>query len=264
MAEYQVALRQRENSPEALLRLAHGYAHLDRLDECSKYYSRLLAMDSSYADQAVADYLAIAQNALERNDRAGMARALEQLEAVKPGGVPAELALPFARYYYELSEYARALPYYQAVVASDPDAIEPVVRYELARVYYELGECPRALLNYDLYLETRPRGERRSESIWHAGQCAYRLAQVDREEGRTEMALERFERVIELGAPQTLQDDAWFERGEILFGLRRFDEALQSYEKVLELNPSRTGRRVRQAEERIREIRYGGGTEDGG
>lgn len=264
MAEYQVALRQRENSPEALLRLAHGYAHLDRLDESSQYYSRLLAMDSSHADQAISDYLAIAQRALERNDRAGMARALEQLEAVKPGGVPSELALPFARYYYELSEYARALPYYQAVVASDPNAIEPVVRYELARSYDELGECPRALINYELYLENRRRGEHRSEASWHAGQCAYRLAQTEREAGRPERALERFEQVIELGAPQTLLDDAWFERGEILFGLGQFDEALRSYERVLELNPSRTGRRVRQAEKRIRDIRYGGATEEEG
>lgn len=258
MAEYQVALRQRDADAAALLRLAHGYAHLDRLDEASQYYSRLLAIDSSFAEQAVADYLAMAERALERENRAPMARALEQLEAIRPGAVPTKLALPFARYYYELGEYGNALPHYQSVVAASPDSVAPEIRYELARVYYELGECGRALVNYRLFLESQPRGEPRSEARWHAGHCAYRLAQEDREAGRPEVALEKFERVIELGAPQALQDDAWFERGEILYALGRFDEALLSYERVLELNPSRTGRKVRLSEQRIRDIRYGG------
>ncbi len=58
MAEFQVALRQQGEDPEIMLRLAHSYARLDRLNEASNYYSRLLAADSSYADQVVADVVA--------------------------------------------------------------------------------------------------------------------------------------------------------------------------------------------------------------
>ncbi|KPK77622.1 MAG: hypothetical protein AMS25_16700 [Gemmatimonas sp. SM23_52] len=256
IAEYQVALRQRGEQPDVLLRLAHGYAQLDRLDETSQYYSRLLAVDSSFADQAVADYLTMAKQALERSDRARMARALEQLEAIRPGSVPDELSLPFARYYYELSEYASALPLYLSVLATESDSIEPQVRYELARVYYELGECGQALAHYREFLEQRRGGELRADARWHAGQCAYQLAQRDRLASRPAEALARFELVIELGSPQALLDDAWFEKAEILFGLGEFDEALRSYQMVLDLNPSRTGRRVRLAEDRIRTIRY--------
>ncbi len=68
--------------------------------------------------------------------------------------------------------------------------------------------------------------------------------------------MERLELLIELGSPQALLDDAWFDRGEILFGLGEFEEAIASYRNVLELNPSRTGRLVRVAEDRIRAIRY--------
>jgi tetratricopeptide (TPR) repeat protein len=260
IAEYQVALRQRGEEPEILLRLAHGYAHLDRLDEASEYYTRLLAMDSTAADQAVADFLAIAKRALERNDRARMARALEQLEALRPGEVPAELSLPFARYYYEFGEYLLALPLYLAVVAAD--SVEPEVRYELARVYYELGECGQALLHYQDFLERRRRGELSAEARWHAGQCAYRLAQKQAQAGKPTEALEKYGLVVELGSPRALQDDAWFERGELQFSLGEFDEALRSYQRVLDLNPSRSGRHVRLAEDRIRSIRYGR-TEEG-
>jgi tetratricopeptide (TPR) repeat protein len=261
IAEYQVALRRRGEEPEILLRLAHGYAHLNRLDEASDYYARLLAIDSAAAGQAVADFLAMAKRALERNDRARMARALEQLEALRPGEVPDELSLPFARYYYELGEYVLALPLYLAVVAG-ADSVEPEVRYELARVYYELGECGQALLHYQDFLETRRWGELSAEARWHAGQCAYQLAQKDAQAGKPTEAVEKYELVIELGSPRALQDDAWFERGELKFSLGEFEEALRSYQRVLDLNPSRSGQRVRLAEDRIRNIRYGR-TEEG-
>ncbi|MGD2154260.1 MAG: tetratricopeptide repeat protein, partial [Gemmatimonadales bacterium] len=242
--------------PEILSRLAHGYASLDRLDETNDYYSRLLAIDSSFVDQAVADYLAMAMRALESDDRARFARALEQLETVQPGAVPDELALPFARYYYELGEYTSALPFYLAALAVEPDSIEPRVDYELGRIYYELDECGQALEHFRAFLATRQNGEARRDSRWHAGQCAFQLAQKDRLAGRPTEALAGFQLVIDLRAPRTLLDDAWFERGEILFSLGEFDEAVRSYQQVLDLNPNRVGRKVRQAEDRIRSIRY--------
>jgi tetratricopeptide (TPR) repeat protein len=256
IAEYQVALRQRGEEPDVLSRLAHGYAHLDRLDEASDYYARLLDVDSAFADQAVADFIALAKRAMSRTDRAQLARALEQVESIRPGSVPDELALPFARYYYELREYPSALPLYLSVLIVQPDSVEPAVRYELARVYYELGECGQALVHLQAFLAQRPSGERRADARWHAGQCAYELAQKDRLEGRPSQALEKYEYVIALRSPQALQDDAWFERGELLFALGEFDEAVRSYQRVLDLNPTRTGRRVRLAEDRIRSIRF--------
>ena len=242
LAEYQVALRQRGDQPAILSRLAHGYSHLDRLDETHDYYSRLLAIDSSYVDQAVADYLEMATRALEGGDRPQFARALEQMELLRPGILPDDLALPFARYYYELGEYSSALPLYLAALAAQPDSVEPQVEYELGRVYYELGECGQALVHFRTFLATRPGGEARRDSRWHAGQCAFQLAQRSRSDGRPTEALAGFEEVIALRAPQTLLDDAWFERGEILFSLGEFDEAVRSYQRVLDLNPSRVGR----------------------
>lgn len=256
LAEYQVALRKRGDDPDVLLRLAHGYAHLDRLDEASDYFARLLAVDSSYANQAVADFLSMARRAMKTRDRPRLARALEQVESIRPGSVPDDLALPFARYYYELGEYTSALPHYRTVLALQGDSIEPAVRYELARVYYELEDCAQALSHYRVFLSSRPTGVARGTARWHAGQCAYQLAEKDRLAGRPAGALEKLELVIELAAPQALLDDAWFERGQILFSMGEFDEAIRSYQQVLDLNPTRTGRRVRQAEDRIRSIRY--------
>ena len=45
LAEYQVALRRQGDEPEILLRLAHGYARLDRLDEAKEAYMLLFNHD---------------------------------------------------------------------------------------------------------------------------------------------------------------------------------------------------------------------------
>jgi tetratricopeptide (TPR) repeat protein len=136
--------------------------------------------------------------------------------------------------------------------------------YELAGVYYELSECGQALVHYRAFIRTRPPREQRNDARWHAGHCAYELAQKDRLAGRPSEALEKLELLIALGSPQALLDDAWFDRGEILFALGEFEEAVSSFQNVLDLNPTRTGRLVRAAEDRIRSIRYRPEEEVGG
>jgi hypothetical protein len=63
--------------------------------------------------------------------------------------------------------------------------------------------------------------------------------------------------VLELGVPENVQDQAWFERGELLRELNRPQEALEAYHRVLELNPLRTGQLVERTQRRIDEIRFG-------
>ena len=111
--------------------------------------------------------------------------------------MPDELSLHFARYYYELGEYADALPLYLFVLSTVPDSVRPSVNYELARSYKELGECRQALTHFLAYLQTRRRGQLAADARWHAGQCAYRLAERDRLNGRPTDAMEKFDLVID-------------------------------------------------------------------
>jgi tetratricopeptide (TPR) repeat protein len=256
LAEYQVALRQEGDEPEILVRLAHGYAQLDRFDDAAAFYRQLLATDSTYRDQAVVDFLRMARRALARRDSARMTRALEEALAVRPGVVPPDLVEPLALRYYGLGEYERALPW---LLAAESDATTGERRtwwFRLGRAYEGLGQCREALDYLRRYLEAGVRGERAPEARWYAGQCAYRLAQEARAVGRPGEALELLDLVVRFGSPPALVDEAWFDRGEILYALARYDEALAAYRQVLELNPSRTGRLVRQAEDRIRAIRF--------
>jgi tetratricopeptide (TPR) repeat protein len=185
-----------------------------------------------------------------------MARSLEQVQAIRPGAIPDGLVRPLADHYYGLGEPERALPLYLAAEGEAQGAEAQTIVYALARIYETLGDCRQALEYFERFLETRTRGETAREARWYAGGCAYRLAQENRALGRPAEALRLLDRVIEFDAPPALLDEAWFDRAEVLYGLGRYDEALLAYRKVLELNPSRTGRLVRQAEDRIRAIRF--------
>ena len=65
--------------------------------------------------------------------------------------------------------------------------------------------------------------------------------------------------LIDLGVPENLLDEAWFLRGDILYALGRNDEALVAYQRVLDLNPTRSGQLVDRATRQIDIIRFGGG-----
>jgi len=100
------------------------------------------------------------------------------------------------------------------------------------------------------------RSRRIADARWHQGNCALTLARGAHRAGQLTDALAYLDMVVELGVPENIQDEAWFLRGEILFALGRMGEALASYERVLELNPARTGLLVDQARRRMDEIRY--------
>lgn len=256
LAEYQVALRRGGNDPEVLVRLAHGYAKLDRFDDASEFYGRLLREDSAYRDQAIADFLQMARRAVARGDRARMARALEQVQAIRPGAIPDDLVRPLGDHYYVLADHERALPLLLTAHGEATGLEARQLTYQIARTYDALGDCRQALAYFERFLATGVRGEAAREARWHAGGCAYRLAQERRSVGRPGEALRLLDRVIEFQAPPAILDEAWFDRGEVLYSLGRYDEALLAYRQVLELNPSRTGRLVRHAEDRIRAIRF--------
>lgn len=257
LAEYRLALRQDPGDGSALLRVAHGYAVVGQLENAREAYTELLARDPRHTDQAVFDYVRLARRALQRGDRYGMAVAVEAALALRPQIGLADLAAPLARYYAETGQPARALSLYErALAVATPDSA-PELLYEIGRIEQALGQCRSAIGSFTAYRQRRPNGARVGEARWHTGSCALTLARQAHQEGKPLEALEHLDLVLELGVPENVQDQAWFERGEILFALGRFEEALAAYRRVLDLNPSRTGQLVERAQRRIDQIRFG-------
>ncbi len=256
IAEYRLALRQRGDEPEVLLRLGAAYGEKGEVEAALRYIRRLLAEDSTYRYQAAAVLSEAARVALERGAPDNMARALGPVERMGAGLIPPDLRLSLARHYSGLSDHGRALPLYLG--AAEGEAIPADVELETARTFQELGGCREALGYFESYLARgRSAGTDRSSVRWQYGNCLFVVADEEQRRGRNRSAESHFDALIAQGVPRTLLDRAHFERGELRLARGNYQEAESDYLAVLELNPARSGPLVAMAEERIREIRYG-------
>lgn len=255
LAEYKLALRQRGEDAEVLLRLGTAYAERGEVEASLRYLERLVAVDSTYAFQAAAALANAARVARDRGALDNMARALEPVEALGIGLIPVDLRLSLARYYAEISDYGRALPLLLAT--AEEDSLAGDARYETARAFQELGACREALTYFEGFLgSTAARRADRSGARWQYGTCLFAVAEQEREEGDPRSARDFLDRLIEQGVPRTLLDRAHFARGEIRLAEGDEEGAEADYRAVLRLNPARSGPLVQMADERIREIRY--------
>lgn len=256
IAEYRLALRQRGDEPEVLLRLGDAYGEKGEVEASLRYVRRLLEEDSTYRYQAAAVLAEAARVALERGAPDNMARALGPVERMGIGLIPPDLRLSLARHYSGLSDHGRALPLYLG--AGELESRPPEVELETARAFQELGGCREALGYFESYL-TRggSAGTDRSGVRWQYGNCLFEVADEERRQGQARSAERHLDALIGQGVPRTLLDRAHFERGELLLARGAYEEAESDFLAVLDLNPARSGPLVAMAEERIREIRYG-------
>jgi tetratricopeptide (TPR) repeat protein len=257
LAEYRLALRRSSDDPAVMLRVAHAYAMEGQLVPAREAYDRLLAVASQHSDQAVFDYVTLARTALARGDRYGMATAIEAALKLQPGLPLTPFAEPLARYYATTGDTDRALIFYQrAAAAMTPDS-SGRLQFAIATIQESQGNCREAIQQFQEFLLKLPRGGQSDQARFHIGTCSFQLAREAREAGRRDDALVYIDRVIELGLPQNLQDQAWFERGEILLEQGRPEEALAAYHRVLDLNPLRAGQLVERTQKRIDQVRFG-------
>ncbi len=258
IAEYRLARRQQGEDPSILARLAHAYALSGDGETALQIYGQLLKADSSYQYQAATDLTAAARAADERGNEAEMSRLLEPVVASDLSLVPADLRRKLGDHAFDQGGFADALPLLLSL-PEDP-GVDSRVLYETARSFEELGGCEEALTYFRRYLDMAP-GDGSAEANsarWHYGNCLYEVATQQRRARRPDDALASLDSLVAVGVPRTLQDRAQYLRGEVLLGQGRSQEAMEAFESVLRLDPARTGPVAHQAEERIRQIRYGG------
>ncbi len=257
IAEYRLALRETNNGEQAVARLAHAYAVTGEFDHARMYYEQLLDDAPEYTDQAVYDYMLLARRARARNDRFGMANAVDAATALRPGLPLGEASSALARYYAQTGDAERAVDFFERALAeAAPDSVAGLL-FELGTVQEARGNCPEAIAVFNAYRTRAPRGAQADEARWHVGNCSYAIGRAAQQDDRPADALRAFDTVIRLGVPQNLVDQAWYERGEILLAQGRRDEALEAYYRVLERNPARSNQLTQRAQRRIDELRFG-------
>jgi tetratricopeptide (TPR) repeat protein len=253
LAEYRLALRQGSREVHTLVRTAHAYARVGRIDEARDHYREAIEQDPDVADLAASDLLRVARRAVERRDGIAAAASVEAALALQPGVSLTGLALPLARHFAGNGQYGEALPFFQKALGEDGDEAEIV--FEMALAHEELGDCERALAFFDQVRdEVNP--TRRSEVDWHVGNCSFEMAKEAQERGFNDDALRLFRTTIDLGEPRNRLAQAWFDTAEILAGQGQCIPAVQAFEQVLREELAGGGLLIQRARERIDEIRF--------
>lgn len=253
LAEYRLSLLREDPGPDGLVRAAHAYVALGRVDEARALYEEAVAEDGVHADQAVTDFVALARRANENGDSYGMASAMEAALHFRSGILAEELALPLARHYRGAGEYGRAGALYVRALRRNRD--DPDVIFETALAHEEIGDCESALVYYNEFRELAPR--RAAEVRLHVGTCSFRLAGERRAQGEVEEAIELLDAVLELNEPRALVPQAHFDKAEILADIGDCLAALESYRAVGGAGGAGPRALVRRARDRVDEIRFG-------
>lgn len=259
LAEYRLSLLQEDPGTEGVVRAAHAYVTLGRIDEARMLYDQAAREDSIHADQAASDFAARARQELADGDSYGAASAVEAAAHFRPGVVVEGLSLPLARHYSNTGEYLRAQPFFLRAREEHPG--DPEVVFETASAHLEIGDCERALGFFEEFRELAPR--RGHEASWPIGTCSFRLAEElarsTTDEAVLEEVLGHLNAVIDLGEPRTLLSQAYFRKAEILAGLGECTAAVEAYRMVPASDPAGSGTLARTAMQRVDEIRFGEG-----
>ncbi|MCY4572134.1 MAG: tetratricopeptide repeat protein [Gemmatimonadetes bacterium] len=259
LSEYRLSLLRDDPGAGGLVRAAHAYIELGRVDEARGLYDQAILEDSSYVDQAVSDFVARAKQELANGDRYGAASAMEAATHFRPGVLARGLNLPLARHYRDSGEHLRAQALFLSALGErrgDPDLL-----FETALAHLEIGDCQRALGFFEEFASLVPRREQ--ETYTHVGRCAFQLAEEIAEgvgeEGAAEEALAYLDLVLELGEPRMLLSRAWFTKAEILVGMGECAAAISAYRMVQDSDAAGSGPLSRTALQRADEIRFGRG-----
>lgn len=254
LGEYRLAARQQGNAA-AEMRTAHAYIVTGQLDRARKEYDAILQLDPASADQAIFDYVSLAQTSLDRGDHYGAARAAEAALAMRPGLALPRMSVTLARYYATIGDLTRALQFYHRALSSADGQARPGLLYEVAALTERSGSCVDGLPYYQAFSEHSGNQDSVTEARWRMGTCGLEQGQQARVAGQMERALEMVQVTLDLGAPQHLLDQAWFERAEALDALGRSDDAAAAFQRVLDLSSAGRTQLAARAERRLAEIR---------
>ncbi len=260
IAEYKLAQRVLGDTEEVVLRLGHAYAANGDVFDAVELYEAVMELDpgAETRDQVTADLVELAREAAAERRSERMTTAIDALVRWKLGHAPADVLPQLANVRGDDPDPARRIPVYLALLEylEEPG---PDLLYRVASTYQQLeGSCRAGLTYYGQYLEEATW----RDGSWEAanegyGACLYQVAEAERTEGRPEMALELLTELVELGVPRTLMVWAHFRRGEIFLEQEEEDLALESFNQVMALNPTRSFGLTSETERYIRQLRFG-------
>ncbi|MBP9718101.1 tetratricopeptide repeat protein [Candidatus Gracilibacteria bacterium] len=174
----------------------------------------------------------LAQSYLDQGDYKSALTYFKKAGKINPDS--ADIQKKIGTIYLEQKQYPEALAAYSRAQQLDPTSTE--IRGEVANIYYYMGNVDAAIAEIKEALEN----DKNNAYLYFALSTGY---SEKKETEKAEKALKKAEKL-----DPTLAAVRYYKKGEELFKLRQFDDALVAFDQALRINPSHYNALVKKAD----------------
>lgn len=243
-----------KNEKDAEIQYLLGYCYLKKNEyvEANNYFNQSLMIDTIFKDSIIGLYTKMANNALKISDLNRALILYQELANLIPEYKQADNLFLMGNLYFEQDNYPAALDAYMK--AYQLDSLSETAKKSMKKFIKVLMESD----SLEMALRLAQREYDRSkiaDNILQLGEIKFLLGERLFRAGLSDSAKKMFLGIIALQEPKSLIDDAYFYLGEIHLAADSLSQALESYKKVIRLNPYQKGELVKRAQERIKEIK---------
>jgi len=238
--------------PEIQYLLGYCYLKKNEFNEAANYFTNSLSRDSTFKDSIAAAYIRLAKNALKVTDSNRAVMLYQELSKLVPEAVQADDLFLIGDLNYEQGNYPLVIPAYRKALSVD--STSPAARRARSKLIKSLIACDSLALALNL-ATTEYERSKIAENVLQLGEIKFAVGKRLFDLGLSDSAKFYFREVIAQQEPKSLLDDVYFYLGEIFFKQDSLTLALDSYKRVLRLNPYQKGDIVQKTQERIKEIK---------
>lgn len=224
------------------------YIRLNDPRRAIKAFDRLLSIDSLWKDRVVDELKKEVDKAIIKDRDFTANLMLNKILEIKPDFELKSGNFFLGDWNFDSRNYERAVDFYTAGLEYDSTNMN--ARFKLSQCYIHLDDLMKAYQTVKKGIEIHQHWRFR---YW-MGKISYMLAEKRLDVGNYSSAELYLGKVISLGLPEVLVDDAYFLLGDIRFAQERYNEAKSCYKKVLRINRFAKPQIVVEARERLKMI----------
>ncbi len=244
------------NEQDAEVNYLLGYCYLKKneYEEAGRYFEKSLQIAPLFRDSIIAVYNSMAKKLLKISDLNRALILYQKLVELIPDYKEADNLFLIGDLNFEQGNFPAAISAYKR--GFEIDTASYIAKKSMRNYIKALIECD-SLREALILAENEYKKSRSAENIIRLGEIKYLLGLKLFNRGLSDSARSLLFGVISLGEPKSLIDDAYFYIGEIYYSLDSLEQAIETYKKVIRLNPYQKGELVKKAQQRLKEIREG-------
>jgi tetratricopeptide (TPR) repeat protein len=248
-------LLENSNIPKEIYLQAEIYLNLNDPRRALKSFDRLLEVDPKWKAKVLKRLLQEGNTASKKRKDFTAAMIYSKILEFEPDFDLREKNILMGNWFFDSRDYEKSIDFYIKGIQYEPR--DANLRLKLAQCYININDLVSA---YDVLNEaTKELSDWRLTSNWRLtywlGKISFKLAEQRLKEGNYDSAELYLNELISLGTPKVLIDDAYFLKGDIKLSQEKYEEAVDCYNKVLELNKFAKPKIRREAEEALQIIK---------